>query len=176
MSFALSFPLAVICSRAPRAGRGPESLRLASPGNPWWKASRCPADPPKLGAPLRPVPKLLLSSPELSRCSKRRGLWACVLPGPVLAMASSGQGSWLSHILSQVWRWPPLARGSWLSHILSQVGGVCVFLLSLPSLFTFIFVCVPLTSSPFRVHLELVVKTEPSHTNPEAEEGLVGRG
>ena len=105
-----------------------------------------------------------------------RGLWACVLPGPVLAMASSGQGSWLSHILSQVWRWPPLARGSWLSHILSQVGGVCVFLLSLPSLFTFIFVCVPLTSSPFRVHLELVVKTEPSHTNPEAEEGLVGRG
>ena len=157
MSFALSFPLAVICSRAPRAGRGPESLRLASPGNPWWKASRCPADPPKLGAPLRPVPKLLLSSPELSRCSKRRGLWACVLPGPVLAMASSGQGSWLSHILS-------------------QVGGVCVFLLSLPSLFTFIFVCVPLTSSPFRVHLELVVKTEPSHTNPEAEEGLVGRG
>lgn len=50
--------------------------------------------------------------------------------------------------------------------------GVCVYFRFLPSFF----ICVPLTLSPLRVHLELVVKIEPSHADPEVEEGLVGRG
>ena len=53
--------------------------------------------------------------------------------------------------------------------------GVCVYFHFLPSFLPSFFICVPLTLSPLRVHLELVVKIEPSHADPEAEEGLVGR-
>lgn len=145
VSFSLFLPLAVICSRAPRAGRSPESLRPASPGNPGGKPAGAQLALLSWGPCCAPSSTSCL--PRSPQCSKRRGLWACMLPCPVVAMASSGQGQ-------------PGRRG------------VCVYFRFLPSFF----ICVPLTLSPLRVHLELVVKTEPSHADPEAEEGLVGRG
>ena len=85
VSFSLFLPLAVICSRAPRAGRNPESLRPGSPGNPWLKASWCPAGPPKLGAPPCPVLSLL-SAPEPSVLE---AVWALGVCAP---MSCCGDG------------------------------------------------------------------------------------